>query len=186
VEEQIVYFEKAGEENTSEALRLVRERASARGIDKVVLASTRGNTARSAMEAFANTNIKLVVVPWQFGFAEMLGMGEGQRFPKELVSELEAQGHQVYFGTMLFHTEDLYGSRAPLAMANVLRVFCQGIKVCVEILLMAANGGLVITGEKVIAIAGTVSGADTAVVATAAPSTRLAGLHINEIICKPL
>jgi len=186
VEEQIVYFEKAGEENTSEALRLVRERASARGIDKVVLASTRGNAARSAMEAFANTNIKLVVVPWQFGFAEMLGLTETHRFPGELVAELEAKGHQVYFGTMLFHTEDLYGSRAPLAMANVLRVFCQGIKVCVEILLMAANGGLVVTGEKVIAIAGTVSGADTAVVATAAPSTKLAGLHINEIICKPL
>jgi hypothetical protein len=71
-------------------------------------------------------------------------------------------------------------------MANVLRVFCQGIKVCVEVLLMAANGGLVVTGEKVIAIAGTVSGADTAVVATAAPSTKLAGLHINEIVCKPL
>ena len=186
MEEQIAYFEKAGEENTSEVLRLARERASARGIDKVVLASTRGNTARSAMEAFANTNIKLVVVPWQFGFAEMLRLTETHRFPGELVSELEAHGHQVYFGTMLFHTEDLYGSRAPSAMANVLRVFCQGIKVCVEILLMAANGGLVVTGEKVIAIAGTVSGADTAVVATAAPSTRLAGLHINEIICKPL
>ena len=55
------------------------------------------------MEAFANTNIKLVVIPWQVGFAEMLRLTETHRFPKELVSELEAQGHQVYFGTMLFH-----------------------------------------------------------------------------------
>ncbi len=180
MQEQIVYFEKAGEENTSEVLRLVRERANARGIDKVILASTRGNIAHSAMESFANTNIKLIVIPWQFGF------NETQQFPRELVSELEAQGHQVHFGTMLFHTEDFYGSRTPRAMANLLRMFCQGIKVCVEILLMAADGGLAVTGEKVIAIAGTTAGADTAVLATAAPSTKLAGLHISEIICKPL
>ena len=180
MQEQIVYFEEAGEENTSEVLRLVRERANARGIDKVILASTRGNTARSAMEAFANTNIKLIVIPWQFGFDET------QQFPRELVSELEAKGHKVHFGTMLFQTEAFYGSRTPRAMANLLRMFCQGIKVCVEILLMAADGGLAVMGEKVIAIAGTTAGADTAVLATASPSTKLAGLHISEIICKPL
>ena len=180
MQEQIVYFEEAGEENTSEVLRLVRERANARGIDKVILASTRGNTARSAMEAFANTNIKLIVIPWQFGFRE------AQQFPRELVSDLEAKGHHVHFGTMLFHTEDFYGSRTPRAMANLLRVFCQGIKVCVEILLMAADGGFALAGEKVIAVAGTVAGADTAVLATAAPSSKLAELHISEVICKPL
>lgn len=178
--EQIVYFENAGEENTSEVLRLVKERANARGIGKVILASTRGNTARAAMESFANTNIKLIVIPWQFGFLE------AQQFPKELVSELEARGHHVHFGTMLFHTEDFYGSRTPRAMANLLRVFCQGIKVCVEILLIAADGGLVLAGERVIVVGGTVAGADTAVLATAAPSTKLAELHISEIICKPL
>jgi hypothetical protein len=87
---------------------------------------------------------------------------------------------------MLFHTEDFYGSRTPRAMANLLRVFCQGIKVCVEILLMAADGGFALAGEKVIAVAGTVAGADTAVLATAAPSSKLAELHISEVICKPL
>ena len=180
MEEKIVYFEQPGEGNTSEVLRLVKERANARQIDKVILASTRGNTARSAMEAFADSNIKLVVIPWQFGFAET------QPFPQELVSELRGKGHEVHFGTMLWHTEDLYGSRTPRAMANLLRMFCQGIKVCVEITLMATDGGLVAPGEKAIAVAGTASGSDTAVVATAAPSTKSAQLHIGEIICKPL
>jgi hypothetical protein len=60
------------------------------------------------------------------------------------------------------------------------------MKVIHEILLMAANGGCVAAGEKVIVIAGTGRGADTAVVAIAAPSTRLQDLHITEIICKPL
>ena len=71
-------------------------------------------------------------------------------------------------------------------MATLLRIFCQGIKVCVEIILMACDGGLVEPSEKVIAIAGTGAGADTAVVATAASSNKLADLRIQEIICKPL
>jgi uncharacterized protein len=68
----------------------------------------------------------------------------------------------------------------------ILRTFCQGMKVVHEILLMATNGGCVADGEKVIVVTGTGRGADTAVVAIAAPSTRLYDLHITEIICKPL
>jgi len=51
---------------------------------------------------------------------------------------------------------------------------------------MACDGGCIRIGEKVIAVAGTGSGADTAVVATAAPSTKLASLRVHEIICKPI
>ncbi len=76
--------------------------------------------------------------------------------------------------------------RASRLIATLLRTFCQGIKVCVEIVLMACDGGLVESGEKVIAVAGTGAGADTAIVVTEAPSHRLTDLHIHEIICKPL
>jgi hypothetical protein len=180
LEEKIIYYEAPGRRNTQETLRLVAERAKARGISKIVLASTRGDTARLAAERFAGTGIKIVVVPHQYGF------GEEQRFPPELVSELEQQGHRVHFGTMLFHTDGLYGMRVPSVMATLLRTFCQGMKVCVEIILMAVDGGCVATGERVIAVTGTGRGADTAVVAIAAPSTKLNELHITEIICKPL
>jgi hypothetical protein len=87
---------------------------------------------------------------------------------------------------MLFHTTDFYGTSAPQAMANLLRTFGQGTKVCLEILLMACDGGCIKIGEKVIAVAGTGSGADTALVATAAPTSRLGSLRIHEIICKPV
>jgi uncharacterized protein len=180
MEEKIVYFETVGEHNTAETIGLVKERATARGIKKVVLASTRGDTARAASAAFSGSDIQLVVVPHQYGF------GQQQRFPQALVSELEQKGHHVHFGTMLFHTEDFYGSRAPRLMATLLRTFCQGIKVGVEITLMACDGGLVAPGEKVIAMAGSGLGADTAIVVTAAPTTRLVDLHIHEIVCKPL
>jgi hypothetical protein len=181
LKETIVYFEDSGQQNTEATLDLALARAQARGIKKVVLASTRGETALLAAKLFAGTGIQMVVVPHQYGF-----LRDGQRFPEELIPALEKQGHRVYFGTMLFHTDDLYGSRIPSMLAMVLRTFCQGMKVAHEILLMATNGGCVAAGEKVIVITGTGRGADTAVVAIAAPSTRLYDLHVTEIICKPL
>lgn len=180
MEEKIVYFERPGPANTEETLRLAAEKAELRGIRKIVLASTTGDTARLAAERFANTDVKLVVVPHQYGFTET------QRFPPELVTELEQQGHRVHFGTMLFHTDGFYGAGSPEAMAMILRTICQGMKVCVEIVLMAADGGHVAGGEEVIAVSGTRRGADTAVLAIASTSTRLHDLHITEILCKPL
>jgi len=180
MEEKIIYFERPGNENTADVLRLVKERAHARKIKKVVMASTRGETARAAAKALEGTGLHLVVIPWQYGFRDT------QPFPPELVAELQEKGHRVHFGTMLFHTEDLYGNRTPQVMANLLRIFGQGIKVCVEIAMMACDGGCVDIGEKVIAVAGTGAGADTAVVGTASPSTKMTRLRVHEIICKPL
>ena len=180
MEERIVYFERGGKANTGETLRLAVERAKARGIDTMVLASTTGDTARLAASAVAGTGIKLIVIPHQYGFTET------QRFPQDLVTELQQQGHRVHFATMLFHTEGFYGVGAPETMAILLRTICQGMKVCVEIVLMAADGGLVARGEQVVAVSGTARGADTAVVATASTSMALHELHITEIICKPL
>jgi hypothetical protein len=180
LEEKISYFETVGPENTEETLRLAAERAKARGIKKIVLASTTGKTARLAAERFAGTGIKMVVVPHQYGFVGR------QRFPTELIAELEKKGHRVHFGTMLFHTDGFYGTTTPTVMAIVLRTLCQGMKVAVEIILMAADSGCIAIGERVIAVTGTGRGSDTAVVATAATSTKLYELHITEIICKPL
>jgi hypothetical protein len=185
MKEHIVYFEKAGAENTAAVIDLVKETASVKGIKKIVLASTRGDTAEVVVNALQGSDIQVIVVPWQYGFGDQHGLGE-QPFPQALVTDLEQKGHRVYFGTMLFHTEKLYGSNMPRAIANALRIFGQGIKVCVEILMMAADGGCLEQGEKVIAVAGTGAGADTAVVATAAPSLKMSALRIHEILCKPL
>jgi hypothetical protein len=87
---------------------------------------------------------------------------------------------------MLFHTGELYGSQTTTLMANLLRIFGQGTKVCVEIIMMATDGGCLEPGEKVIAVAGTGRGPDTAFAASAAPSTRLGALGLHEIICQPV
>lgn len=180
IESKIIYFEKVQPENTEITFELVKERLRSSGINKLVLASTTGATARKAVEFFKDMDVKLVVVPHQFGF-----LRETNRFPQELVKSLRDAGHDVHFGTMLFHTEELYGSSTPTLIANLLRCFSQGIKVCFEIALMATDAGLLASGEKVIAIAGTGRGSDTALVMQAASSRNLKKLRANEILCKP-
>ena len=136
--------------------------------------------ALTTLDAVEGEDIDLVVIPWQFNLRKE---GEENSFPQELVKELLEKKHIVHFGTMPFSTGDLYGTNTPKALANILRVLGQGMKVCVEITMMACDGGCIKMGEKVLVVAGTSSGADFAVVATAASSTQVTSLRINEIIC---
>ncbi len=181
MEGKIVYFEDGGAENTEATFKLVQERLRHNEVKKIVLASTTGTTARKAMDFFKDQEVKLIVVPHQFDFYR-----EKNAFPPELVKALRDSGHDVHFGTMLFHTDDFYGSKNATTMANLLRCFCQGVKVCFEIVLMVTDAGLVTSGEKVITIAGTGRGSDTALVMQAASTQHLRRLRVNEIICKPL
>lgn len=180
MESQVLYFKDLNPENTQEVFQLVKERAKRLKIKKLVLASTTGDTARKALKYFQGEGLKLIVIPHQYGFREQ------NAFPPELVKTLREAGHEVHFSTMLFHTERLYRSEAPGLMADLLRCFSQGVKVCFEIVMMAADGGLVDNGEQVIALAGTGRGSDTALVMQAAPSNQLKKLRVNEILCKPL
>jgi uncharacterized protein len=181
MESKIVYFEECGEGNTDETFELVLERLGKNDIKKLALASTTGSTASKAMDFFKAQDIKLVVVPHQYDFHR-----DKNAFPTELIESLRESGHAVHFGTMLFHTDEFYGSNNPTILANLLRCFCQGVKVCFEIVLMATDAGLLISGEKVIAIAGTGRGSDTALVMQAASTQHLRRLKVSEIICKPL
>jgi hypothetical protein len=181
VESKIVYFENIGSDNTEVTFKLVQERLKSSGIKKIVLASTTGATALKALEFFKGQGVQLVVVPHQHDFYRAVN-----RFTPDRVKTLRDAGHEVHFGTMLFHTGNLYESTAPTLMANLLRCFSQGVKVCFEIVLMATDAGLLAPGERVIAVAGTARGSDTSLVMQAASSQHLKNLRVHEILCKPL
>jgi len=70
-------------------------------------------------------------------------------------------------------------------VAQTLRIFGEGTKVCVEMALMAADAGLVRVGEPCIAIAGTGRGADTAVVLIPANVQQFFDLRVMEVLVKP-
>ncbi len=181
MEKSITYFEDVRADNGEVTFSLVRERLKGSAIKKLVLASTTGATAERAAKFFRDDGVKLIVIPHQFDF-----MRESNPFSQDLAMKLRAMGHEVHFATMLFHTDGFYGSTSATLMANLLRCFSQGVKVCFEIVVMATDGGLVASGEQVIVIAGSGRGSDTALVMQAASSQHLKKLRVNEILCKPL
>ena len=111
MESKIVYFEERKPENTDVTFRLVQEKLKTTGIKKLVIASTTGATARKAMAFFEDSGVKLVVVPHQFDFRRKVNP-----FPPDLAKALRDSGHEVHFGTMLFHTNGLYESSVPIAV----------------------------------------------------------------------
>lgn len=177
---ETTHFDRPGKSNTEDTLRLAIDTAQHRGLSRIVLASTTGDTAQKAAEMLDRTDVTLVVVPHQFGWKDE------PEFDLDVVPVLEEQGHIFHAATMLFHTGEFYGNDACTAMANILRTFGQGTKVCMEIALMAADAGHVTQDEECVLVAGTGRGADTAIVATAAPTMKLGDFRVHEILCRPV
>ena len=63
--------------------------------------------------------------------------------------------------------------------------FCQGMKVAVEVALMAADADVLDMEREIIAVAGTSEGADTALVLKPAYPRKFRELEIREILAKP-
>lgn len=82
-------------------------------------------------------------------------------------------------------TEKFGGLPPTELIARTLYLFSQVIKVAVEIAVMAADAGHLSDKEEIIAIAGTNTGADTAVVLRPAYSHNFFNLKIREVIAKP-
>jgi hypothetical protein len=176
---------KAGKENTAKTLEIAFEYAERNGIRDIVVASTWGDTAEKILEKYDGNKFNIVVVTHNTGFGE-----EGkQEFSAELKQRLMDKGVKVHTGTMVLRSlgtaiRELTGYSEQDLVANTLRMFCQGLKVCVEIVAMAADAGL-IPFSDVIAIAGTGRGADTACLIKADSSNRFFKIKIREIIIKP-
>jgi hypothetical protein len=82
--------------------------------------------------------------------------------------------------------EGLYGENTPgAAVAHTLRLFSQGMKVAVEVAIMALEAGLIPSGAEVVAVGGTDEGCDTAVVVRPAHAHRFKEFRVCEILCKP-
>ena len=178
-------FEKPGYKNTERALAVMLEGIKHYGVDQVVVASTRGGTGLAAAKLLQDSGTKLVVVTHNYGFKEP-GTHEMSRETRE---EIESYGATVYTGTMALRNigtairEKLHYSQQDL-IANTLRIFGQGIKVCVEIVMMAADAGL-ITPDDVLSVAGTARGADTVALISPQSSNNLFDIKVKNILVKP-
>ena len=150
--------------------------------------STSGATARTVGEALKGTGAAVVAVAEHAGFQG----GDAPSLPDAERQELEAQGIRVVVGSHALSgvgrsiTKKFGGVTPVEIIAATLRLFgTQGVKVAVEAAVMAADAGQVPTDREIIAVGGTESGADTAVVLRAAHMNNFFDLEIREILAKP-
>jgi hypothetical protein len=185
VKRETLYFEAKGKQNTDAVLKRVREYADKTGVGDVVVASTTGETGVAASKLFNNLN--LVVVTHHSGFSTS-GV---QELEEENRRQILANGAKILTATHALSGVERairkeFGTIEPLEIiANTLRLFGEGTKVCVEIVLMATDAGLIPVNREVLAVAGSGRGADTALLVKPVNASRFFALEIREIITKP-
>ena len=170
MEATTTYFDKPGRDNTDEVMSVASARAA-------------------AQEAFSGCTV--VAVTHVTGFTGP----DKQEFTPEDRKRFEDRGGVVQTAAHAFGglqrslaKEGTYpapGLSIGDVIAQALRTFGQGTKVCLEIATMAADAGLVRSDEDCIAIGGSGGGADTALVLRPSYTHRFFGSRVHEVICKP-
>lgn len=178
-------FDRPGGRNTKAALSAAADRAADLAIGQVVVATTTGATALAARRAMPDARV--------IGVTLQAGTWAKYAPPDPSIVE-EAEGEGVVFltathslmGNVATAIREKFGGVCPDELiAYVYYTFGQGMKVAVEVALMAADAGLLDMDNEVIAIAGTGKGADTAIVLTPAFTIAFFDSRIHEIICMP-
>lgn len=184
---QIVYFSGPGEANTDEVLKLAAQRAQELGIKHIVVATTTGETALRAAETVKGQDVKIIGVTLHAGTWEKYDSPHSEK-----VKRAEKMGvkfltctHALMGNLSTSIMEKFGGVSWSDLIAYTYYTFSQGTKVAVEIVVMAADAALIPVNREVIAIAGSDTGADTALVIQPAYSTDFFSLHVREIIAKP-
>lgn len=187
-EKTVLYFRKPGKQNTRRLIRLVKDRIHTLKVSHVVVASTSGDTAVQFARELEESGCSLVCIAEHSGFAG----GDKQLLTRKNRDRLEGMGVPVFIGSHVLSgiergLSSKFGGVNPVEiMAFTLRLLgCEGIKVAVEIAVMAADAGLIPTDREVLVIAGTGKGADTAAVIKAAHMNNIKELEIREILAKP-
>jgi uncharacterized protein len=185
MEGKIVYFDKPGADNTEEVLRIAKKRASELGIKTIVVATTIGNTGARATKVFKG--MKVVVVTHSMGFKG----ANTQELTEENRQKIIANGGIILTTTHLFSgvsgamRKQFNMQEIGSIIADTLRLLGQGMKVVIEISLMAADAGMVDVNEDVLVIAGSGRGADYAVILKPVYSNDFFDLKVKELLCKP-
>lgn len=183
--QEVKHWNKPGKVNTRATIRAALKRAEELGITHFVVASCSGYTVKEILRQ--TKKMKVVMITHQAGFS-IPGKCELQ---KKVADKLKQQGVAIYTGTHFFGgigravRLKFGGLEIDELVANTLRIFGQGVKVAVEIAVMALDAGLVPYGKQIISLGGHGQGADTAIVCVPKHGKEFFSFEVREIICKP-
>ena len=186
-EGKVFYFDKKGSVNTDRALEIALACCEEKGIRKIVVASSTGKTTLRLHDK-AKPSIEVIAVTYGAGSKYREEVEEFNRNRETLVEK----GIRIVRGIhALSATERTFENKyksgfIPLnIVADTLRMFSQGMKVCVEVAVMAAEAGFVTPDEEVVAVGGTGTGADTAVVLKPAYAAGMFETKFKAVLCMP-
>lgn len=185
----VYLFENKGYENTQKTAELAREYARDHGIKYVVLASKTGYTTDIFLDVFSRAGVSVNFVSVTHCYGDM-GPGKCEMLPEKR-KELTDRGITVITATHALSGAERgitnrYGGITPaILMADTLKFLGQGMKVGVEISLMAMDNGAIPYGEEIIAVGGCSHGADYAITLIPGHSNNLFETKVIDIICKP-
>ena len=178
-------FDKPGPGNTEAVIDHVCRFAGQSDIQNIVVSSSTGRTGILAAEALPKHRI--TVVTHSTGFRRE----NEQQLPAQNRKKLESMGVSILtcqhalagISRAVRFKLDTYALDE--IVAYTLRILGHGLKVAVEISLMASDAGRIRTDEDIIAIGGTGTGADTAAVIRPANVSRFFDLQVRAILCMP-
>ena len=185
MDQHIRYWDKPGKANTGATIRAALKRAQELGITHFVIASCTGFTVKQVLQK--TKKMKIIMITHQAGFSHP-GKCELQ---KKVADKLKQQGVVIYTGTHFFGgmgravRMKFGGLEIDELVANTLRIFGQGVKVAIEIAVMALDAGLLPFGEEIISLGGHGQGADTAIICVPSHGKDFFSFQVREIICKP-
>jgi len=192
---EVYYFEEPGEQNTEYVMEAVSKMVDKGGISKVIVASTSGGTALKFARSLQG-KVELFCVaeaPFRREWNESWPCLDAENW-----EALKKLGATVISNVpYVFHDSVVEGARwntaAPERLVKeTLYCFGQGLKVAVEVALIAVSCGFVPPFEDVIAVGGSGRGADTAIAlrgtypASMFDKDPRKRLEIREIIAMPL
>ncbi|MGL6198940.1 MAG: pyruvate kinase alpha/beta domain-containing protein [Lachnospiraceae bacterium] len=170
--------------NTEACVELAINTARERNLKHIVVASSSGSTA-GLFRGHPELNVACVSLAYGYG------KDGGTTMTVDAMNELTHDGIRVLNTTHVLSGAERgiskkHGGISPVEiMADTLRMFGQGTKVCVEVSIMALDAGLIPYGEEIIAVAGSGHGADTVLIIRPEHASNILDTKIIEIICKP-
>ncbi|MFC1549403.1 hypothetical protein ACFL4R_00850 [Nitrospirota bacterium] len=183
-EKTVRYFDEPGDANTAHCLNIARAEAEDNGYKYIIVASTTGETGTIFAEGLKGMDVNLMVVT----YADDKGQNT---IPEKIRQRILDNGATLFNAPRLSLLidkafGDKYGEQRPSKIvSDTLSRFGQGLTACCECVMSATDGGLLQEGMEIIAVAGTVKGADTVTVIKAASSKRFQKLKVLEILAKP-
>jgi hypothetical protein len=187
IENKVFYFDKKGSVNTNKTLDIALVCCKEHDIKKIVIASSTGETAIKLYEKAGNS-VEIISVTYSAGsrFREEVEGFEKNRDSLIAKDIRIVRGLHALSGVERGFEGKYKSGFIPLNLvSDTLRMFSQGVKVCVEISIMAAEHGFIAPDEDIVAVGGSGKGADTAVVIRPAFAASFFETKIKALLCMP-